>query len=58
MALCCYDKGMYKEFLDYLKIACQVNPRECLLALSHLFPENVKPEDYYQYIKDKLTTKE
>ena len=54
MALCCYDMENYKEFLDYLQKACEVNPRECRVALSHLFPEEVKPEDYYQYIKDKL----
>lgn len=57
MALCCYDMGKYKEFLDYLQKACEVNPRECQLALSHLFPEEVKPEEYYQYIKDKLIPK-
>ena len=54
MALCCYELKRYDEFLDYLKQACQRNPEECSLVLGHLFPDTVKPEDYYQYIKDKL----
>ncbi|MBQ8463466.1 MAG: tetratricopeptide repeat protein [Prevotella sp.] len=55
MALCCYDLKRYDEFLAYLKRACEVNPFECRSVLSHLFPEDVKPEQYYEYIKDKLT---
>ena len=58
MALCCYDMQNYKEFLDYLQKACEVNPKECQVALSHIFPEEIKPEDYYQYIKDKLNIKD
>ena len=54
MALCCYDMGNYGEFMDYLQKACEINPKECRLALGHLFPEEVKPENYYQFIKDKL----
>ena len=54
MALCCYDMRNYEEFLNYLQKACEVNPKECRLALGHLFSEEVKPEDYYQFIKDKL----
>jgi hypothetical protein len=54
MALCCYDMKRYDEFLTYLKRACEVNPRECRNALCHLFPEHIRPEDYYEYIKDKI----
>lgn len=54
MALCCYDMKRYDEFLTYLKRACEVNPRECRNALCHLFPEYIRPEDYYEYIKDKI----
>jgi tetratricopeptide (TPR) repeat protein len=58
MALCCYDMQNYKEFLNYLQKACKVNPKECRVALSHMFPEEIKSEDYYQYIKDKLNIKD
>lgn len=54
MALCCYDLKKWDEFLHYLKEACLVNPKECQIALAHLFPEDVKPEDYYQYMITKL----
>lgn len=54
MALCCYDLKKYAEFLDYLKEACQRNPHECRMALAHIFPEDVEPQDYYNYIKDTL----
>lgn len=54
MALCCYDLKKYDEFLYYLKIACEVNLKECRITVGHLFPEDVNPKDYYHYIKDKL----
>jgi tetratricopeptide (TPR) repeat protein len=54
MALCCYELKKYDEFLSYLKKACEVNPAECRIAVGNMFPEDVKPEDYYQYVKDKL----
>jgi len=55
MALCCYELKKYDEFLKYLKIACQRNPHECQLVLSHLFPADLKPEQYYEYIKNKMS---
>ena len=54
MALCCYDLKKYDEFLKYLKIACQRNPKECRLVLSHLFPSDMAPEQYYEYIQKKM----
>ena len=54
MALCCYELKIYDEFLSYLQKACEVNTQECRIAVGNLFPEDVKPEDYYQYIKEKL----
>lgn len=54
MALCCYDLKKYDEFLYYLRIACKRNPKECRLVLSHLFPKDLEPEKYYEYIKKKL----
>jgi len=54
MALCCYDLKKYDEFLGYLKKACEMNPLECKRVMGYIFPENVAPEDYYEYIKGKL----
>ena len=54
MALCCYDRKNYDEFLHYLKTACQRNPKECRLVLGHLFPSDMNPEDYYDYIKKQM----
>ncbi len=56
MALCCYEMKRYSEFLDNLKIACQRNPTECKLVLSHLFPEEVEPKDYYQFLRGKMSS--
>lgn len=50
MALCCYDLKRQKEFLKYLKEACRRNPQECKLVLGHLFPDELSPEDYFDYI--------
>lgn len=54
MALCCYELKRDQEFLDYLEICCNRNPHEAKLVLSHLFPEGMKPEDYYGYMVKEL----
>ena len=54
MALCCYDLKRDQEFLDYLEICCNRNPNEAKLVLSHLFPDGMKPEDYYGYMVKEL----
>lgn len=54
MALCCHDLKRYEEYLKYLKKACKVNPKECRMVLGHLFPAELKPEKYYDYVKEKL----
>ena len=54
MALCCYELKLYEEFLENLKIACRRNPKECKLVLSHLFPEEVEPKDYYAFLQGKI----
>jgi tetratricopeptide (TPR) repeat protein len=54
MALCCYDMKRHDEFLHYLKTACERNPRECRLVLGHLFPDDIAPENYYEYISNKI----
>lgn len=55
MALCCYEMKLYTEFLDYLKKACQRNPKECKLVLSHIFPDEIEPKDYYAFLQGKVT---
>ena len=55
MALCCYELKSYEEFLRYLKIACQRNPKECKIVLNHLFPEELEPKDYYAFLQGKMT---
>ncbi len=54
MALCCHDMKHYDEYLKYLKKACEVNPKECRMVLAHLFPEDLEPEKYYEYLQSKM----
>lgn len=54
MAQCCFDMERWDEFLSYLKTACERNPTECRQVLSHLFPEDLEPEKYYDYIKTRM----
>jgi len=57
MALCCHDFNKYDEFLDYLKIAVEVNPDEAKSVLGFLFPDEMEPADYYDYIYNQLKKK-
>ena len=50
MALCCRDLGKGKEFLHYLKLASEKNPKEARTILGGLFPSGLDPKEYYQYI--------
>ena len=52
MALCCHDLKRYDEYLKYLKKACETNPKECRMVLGHLFPNDIDPEKYYDYVKN------
>ena len=54
MALCCWDLQKDKEFLRYLKMAVEKNPKEARLVLGQLFPEGMKPSDYLNYITEKM----
>lgn len=54
MALCCWDLGYTEEFLMYLRIATEKNPREARIVLGHLFPEDMASKDYYQYMYQKI----
>ena len=58
MALCCYDLKRNNEFMSYLKEACRRNPQETKTVLSHLFPQDLKPEDYYEFMVKELKKKE
>jgi tetratricopeptide (TPR) repeat protein len=53
MALCCYELKKNEEFLHFLEIACKRNPKECKMVLSDLFPKDLAPELYYDYIKNQ-----
>ena len=50
MALCCQALGLADEFLENVKTACEVNPQEARIVLGELFPAELEPEDYYQYL--------
>lgn len=54
MAQCCYDLHYNDEFLENLKKACEINPEESQQVLGHLFPKEMKPEEYYNFIKGKM----
>lgn len=57
MALCCWDLKKTDEFFYYLKTATIRNPQETQSVLGHLFPESIRPEDYYSYIHKQLNRK-
>jgi tetratricopeptide (TPR) repeat protein len=54
MAMCCHDLKRYDEYLQYLKQACELNPKECQQVLGHLFPKHIAPEKYYDYMVKKM----
>lgn len=54
LANCCYHLGMNEEFLEYLKISVRTNPQLAKDVLNELFPDEMSPEEYYNYAK-KIT---
>ena len=54
MALCCWDLKKYDEFMEYLKLSCERRPQEARIVLGHLFPENLEPKDYYEYMTKEM----
>lgn len=54
MALCCMDLNKEEEFLHYLKLASEKNPKEAKMVLGHLFPEGTSPADYYDFMIKEL----
>ena len=45
----------YDKFLYNLREGVERNPEACRNVLSDMFPEDMNPRDYYQYIVDYLT---
>ncbi|MBP5776342.1 MAG: tetratricopeptide repeat protein [Prevotella sp.] len=56
MALCCMDMKKTDEFLTYLKMATDRNPKEAKTVLGCYFPEDMAPQDYYEYMSNQIKT--
>jgi tetratricopeptide (TPR) repeat protein len=54
MALCCYDMGRSEEFMKYLQLAVEQDPKEAQSVLSCLFPEATPVRDYVHYMEQRL----
>ena len=54
MALCCYDMGLYEEFMKYLQMAVEQDPNEAKAVLSCLFPEGTPISDYVTYMERRF----
>ena len=54
MALCCYDMGRSEEFMKYLRLAVEQDPKEAQSVLSCLFPEATPVRDYVHYMEQRL----
>ena len=57
MALCCYDLEKYDEFIEYLRLSVERNPKEAKLVLGQLFPKGMQVHDYETYITNQLNHK-
>ncbi len=49
LAVCAHDLGKREEYLRYLKTAVERDPMEAKTILGPLFPDDMEPEDFYQY---------
>ena len=54
MALCCYDLGRNEEFIKYLRLAVEQDPKEAFSVLGCLFPETLPVSDYVTYMEQRL----
>ena len=54
MAICCLEMKKTDEFLSFVKIATEKNPKEAKLVLSPYFPQGMAPEEYYEYMLNKI----
>ena len=52
LALCCMLLSRKDEFVYAVRKACQQNPVEVKLVLGEIFPENLSPDDYVNYLKE------
>ena len=48
-ASCCLYLNKRDEYLEYLKLACDINPLEARKILGDEFPAGMEPKDYYSY---------
>jgi tetratricopeptide (TPR) repeat protein len=55
MAICCLDMNKQDEFLHYLKMAVERNPKEARIVMNSYFPEGMRPEEYYDYMLNKMS---
>ena len=58
MALCCFDLGKYDEFIKYLHIGVNKNPKEAKIVLGQLFPNGMQVSEYESYFINQLNRKE
>lgn len=58
MALCCLDIKKYDEFLHYLRIAIDKNPKETRMVLGSYIPKGMELNEYYDYILNKIKEQE
>lgn len=58
MAICCLEMKKTDEFLSFIKIAAEKNPKEAKLVLSPYFPQGMAPEEYYEYMLNKIKQNE
>lgn len=50
LAMCCHDLHKDDEFAAAVKQACQLNPTEAKAVMGSLFPAEMNPKDYYDYL--------
>ncbi len=54
MALCCWELHYNREFLRYLKLSTERNPKEARAVLGYLFPDDMNVDQYYDYMKENM----
>jgi len=53
IAVCCHNAELWNRFVDNVRQAAEHEPKEAQVVLGHLFPEGMKPSEYYDYLIDK-----
>lgn len=54
IAMCAKTLGDNKKFMEYLKIVSTQNDSNTKQILGDIFPKDMEPKDYYNYMLDKL----